>query len=148
MGKGMEDLELAGSLLEEEKWNLVIVKNGQIIFSSKERGVAPFFRAVRSMEKSLHNAAAADRIVGSAIAMLCVHARVAAVYAGTASQAAIDILRRQGVTVSSKNVVPYISDSAGTGLCPFEKLAQNSENPAQLFSALKAILGGADNDDR
>ena len=144
----MEDLELAGSLLEEEKWNLVIVKNGQIIFSSKERGVAPFFRAVRSMEKSLHNAAAADRIVGSAIAMLCVHARVAAVYAGIASQAAIDILRRQGVTVSSKNVVPYISDSAGTGLCPFEKLAQNSEDPAQLFSALEAILGGADNDDR
>ena len=46
----MEDIELARSLLEEEQLNLVIVKGGQVLFSSSERGVAPFFQAVQSME--------------------------------------------------------------------------------------------------
>lgn len=142
----MEDIELAHSLLEEEKWNLVIVKGGQILFSSRERGVAPFFQAVQSMGKSLHNAAVADRIVGSAVAMLCLHARITSVYAGIASQGALDMLKGQGVTVSSKSTVPYISNYDGTDLCPFEKLARNSENPAQLFSNLKSMFGGHSDD--
>ena len=142
----MEDIDLARSLLEEEKWNLVIVKGGQVLFSSRERGVAPFFQAVQSMGKSLHNAAVADRIVGSAVAMLCLHARITSVYAGIASQGALDMLRGQGVTVSGKNAVPYISNYDGTDLCPFEKLAMNSENPAQLFSNLKSMFGGHSDD--
>jgi len=78
----MEDIELARSLLEEEKWNLVIVKEKRVLLSSKERGVAPFFQAVQNIGQSLHNAAVADRIVGSAVAMLCLHARIISVYAG------------------------------------------------------------------
>jgi len=142
----MEDIELARSLLEEEQWNLVIVKEGRVLLSSKERGVAPFFQAVQSMGQSLHNAAVADRIVGSAVAMLCLHARITSVYAGIASQGALDMLKEEGVTVSSKNTVPYISNYDGTDLCPFEKLARNSENPAQLFSNLKLTFGGHSDD--
>ncbi|MFO7996710.1 MAG: DUF1893 domain-containing protein [Dehalococcoidia bacterium] len=140
----MGDMETACALLEEERLNLVIVKGGQVLFTSQERGVAPFFQAVQSMGNSLHNAVVADRIVGSAVAMLCVHARISSVYAGIASQGALDILKGQGVTVSSKNVVPYISNYDGTDLCPFEKLARNSENPAHFFSILEAIFGGPD----
>jgi hypothetical protein len=142
----MEDIELAHSLLEEKKWNLVIVKGGQILLNSRERGVAPFFQAVQSLGKSLHNAAVADRIVGSAVAMLCLYARITSVYAGIASQGALNMLKEQGVTISSKSAVPYISNYDGTDLCPFEKLARNSENPAQLFSNLKSMFGGHSDD--
>jgi hypothetical protein len=138
----MEDIDLARSLLEEEEWNLVIVKEGQVLFSSRERGVAPFFHAVQSMGVSLHNAALADRIVGSAIAMLCLQARITSVYAGIASQGALDMLKGQGVPISSKSTVPYISNYDGTDLCPFEKLAMDSGDPAQLFSRLKSMFGG------
>ena len=140
----MEDIELARSLLEEEKWNLVIVKGGQVLFSSKERGVMPFFQAVQSMEESLHNAAMADRIVGSAIAMLCLYARISSVYAGIASQGALDMLKGQGVTVSSKNAAPYISNYDGTDLCPFEKLAGSCQGPSQLFAALQSLFAEGD----
>jgi len=136
----MEDIELARSLLEEEKWNLVIVKEGQVLLSSKERGVAPFFQAVQSMGQSLHNAAVADRIVGSAVAMLCLHARITSVYAGIASQGALDMLKGQGVTVSSKSTVPYISNYDGTDLCPFEKLARDAGEPSRLFAALQSLF--------
>jgi hypothetical protein len=136
----MEDIDLARSLLEEEKWNLVMVKGGQVLFSSRERGVAPFFQVAQSMGKSLHNAAVADRIVGLAVAMLCLHARVASVYAGIASQGALDMLKRKGVAVSSQNTVPYISNYDGTDLCPFEKLAGNCQKPSQLFVALQSLF--------
>jgi len=144
MRGSMEDIELAHSLLEEEKWNLVIVKGGQILFSSRERGIAPFFQAVQSMGESLHNAAMADRIMGSAVAMLCLHARITSVYAGIASQGALDMLKGQGVTVSSKSTVPYISNYDGTDLCPFEKLAGSCQGPAQLFAALQSLFAEGD----
>lgn len=140
----MEDIELARSLLEEEKWNLVVVKGGQVLFSSRERGVAPFFRAVKSMGASLHNAALADRIVGSAVAMLCLQARITSVYAGIASQGALDMLKGQGVTISSKSTVPYISNYDGTDLCPFEKLARSCQGPSQLFAALQSLFAEGD----
>ncbi|MGB6873571.1 MAG: DUF1893 domain-containing protein [Dehalococcoidia bacterium] len=136
----MEDSDLARSLLEEEKWNLVMVKGGQVLFNSRERGIAPFFQAVQSMGKGLHNAAVADRIVGSAVAMLCLHARITSVYAGIASQGALDMLKGQGVTVSSKDAVPYISNYDGTDLCPFEKLAGSCQGPSQLFTALQSLF--------
>ena len=140
----MEDIDLARSLLEEEKWNLVIVKEGQVLFSSRERGIAPFFRAVQGMGKSLHNAAVADHIVGLAVAMLCLYTRIASVYAGIASQGALDMLKGQGVIVNSESTVPYISNYDGTDLGPFERMAGNSENPPQLFSTLKSTFEGHD----
>jgi hypothetical protein len=140
MRGNMEDIDLARSFLEEKRWNLVIVKGGQVLFNSREHGVAPFFQAVQSMGKSLHNAAVADRIVGLAVAMLCLHARIASVHASIASQGALDMLRRKGVAVSNKNTVPYISNYDGTDLCPFEKLAGNCQKPSQLLAALQSLF--------
>ena len=136
----MEDIELARSLLKEKKLNLVIVKGRRVLFSSKEGGVAPFFRAVQKMENNLHNAAVADRIVGLAVAMLCLHVRIASVYADIVSQGALDMLNKQGVTISSNSVVPHISDYDGTDLCPFEKLAQSCQEPSLLLAALQSLF--------
>ena len=123
-----------------------MVKEGQVLFSSRESGVAPFFQAVQSMGESLHSAVVADHIVGSAVAMLCLHARINSVYADIASQGALDMLKEEGVTVSSRSIVPYISNYDGTDLCPFEKMAMDSGDPAQLFANLKSMLGGPSDD--
>jgi hypothetical protein len=92
------------------------------------------------MGKSLHNAAIADRIVGLAVAMLCVHARIASVYAVIASRGPLDMLQRKGMSVNNKNVVPYISNYDGTDLCPFEKLAGSCRKPSQLLAALQSLF--------
>jgi hypothetical protein len=136
----VEDIDLARSLLEGEKWNLVVVKGGEVLFTSKERGVVPLFRAIQTKKKSLHNAAVADRVVGSAVAMLCLYARVASVYGGIASQGALDMLTKTGVAVSSENSVPYISNYDGTDLCPFEKLAGGCRRPSELLAALQSLF--------
>jgi hypothetical protein len=136
----MEDIDLARSLLEEDKWSLVIVKKGRVIFSSREHGIAPFFQAVQSLDKGLHNAALADRIVGLAVAMLCLHARIASVHADIASRAALDMLKKKGVVVDSKDTVSHISNHDGTDLCPFEKLAGSCQKPSQLMAALQSLF--------
>jgi hypothetical protein len=140
----MEDIDLARSSLEGESWNLVIVKEGQILFKSRERGVAPFFQAVQSIGKGLHNAAVADRIVGLAVAMLCLHSRISYVYADIASQRALDMLRDKGVVVTSKSTVPHISNYDGTDLCPFEKLAADCAKPSELLAALQSLFAQGD----
>jgi hypothetical protein len=140
----MEDIDLARSLLEKEKWNLVMVKKGQVLFSSRERGIAPLFQAVEGIGKGLHNAVLADRIVGLAVAMLCLHAGITSVYAVIMSQGASDMLRRKGVAIDSKSTVPHISNYDGTDLCPFEKLAESCRKPSQLLSALKSLFAEGD----
>lgn len=140
----MEDIDLARSLLEEDKWNLVIVKKGQVLFISRERGIAPFFQAVQGIGKGLHNAAVADRIVGLAVAMLCLHARITSVYAGIMSQGASDMLRKKGLTVDSKSTVSHISNYDGTDWCPFEKLANSCQKPSQLLAMLKSLFAEGD----
>ena len=136
----MEDVEVASRLLEKEKLNLVIVKEGQVLYSSNEKGLRPFFEAILGIEDALHNAAVADRILGLAVAMLCLHARIASVYAGIVSTGALAMLKGQGVTITSKNVVPHIFNYEGTDLCPFEKLAQKCGQPSELLSALQSLF--------
>lgn len=136
----MADVDLARSLLQQDSCNLVIVKNGQILFSSRERGIKPFYQAVQSLGDRLHHASLADRIVGSAIAMLCLDVQIDSVYAVIASQAALDMLTKKGVTVNAENTVPSISNYDGTDLCPFEKLAMSCRNPSELRKALESLL--------
>ncbi len=140
----MEDIDLARSLLEEDKWNLVIVKKGRVLLGSRERGIAPFLQAVQSIGRGLHNAAVADRVVGLAVAMLCLHARVRYVYAGIVSQGAFDMLKENGVAIDSKNTVAHISNYDGTDLCPFEKLAGSCQKPSQLLTALQSLFAKGD----
>ena len=135
----MEDIELAHSLLLREKLNLVIVKEGQVLFSSRGGGLEPFFQAVVRLGDSLHGAAIADKIVGSAVAMLCLYAQIASVYAALASTGALAMLREKGVTITNKNEVPHILNYDGTDFCPFEKLALSANNPSHLFSAMESL---------
>jgi len=144
MQNKMEDIDLARSLLEKGKWNLVIVKSGKVLFRSRERGIAPFFEAVQSIAKGLHNAAMADRIVGLAVAMLCLHAHIASVYADVASRAALDMLKKKGIVVDVRNTVSHISNADGTDLCPFEKLAGSCRKPSQLMAALQSLFAKGD----
>ena len=133
----MEDIELARSFLEEGRFNLVIVKGGEVLFYSEKHGVAPFFWAVQDAGETLQGAAVADRIVGLAVAMLCLYAQIGSVYGDVVSQGALDMLQQQGMPVMGKQIVPCILNRSGTGLCPFEKLARSCREPSQLVSLLR-----------
>ncbi len=139
----MRDVELASRLLEKEELSLVITKQGRIIYSSTEKGVRPLFQAILDIGDSLDNAAVADRVVGSPVAMLCLYAGISSVYAMVASEGALTMLHKQGIAVTAKEVIPTIFNSDHTDLCPFEKLARSATSPSQLFSTLKSLFSEA-----
>ena len=139
----MEDIEIARRLLEEKRVNLVVVKDGQVLFSSKDSGLHTFFQLVLNSKRILHNASVADRIMGLAAAMLCLHVKIKSVYADIASTGALDILKKRGVNVINKNEVPHIYNHDGTALCPFEQMAQKCKQPAQLISAMETFFVGS-----
>ena len=136
----MEDVEFARCLLQRENLNLVIVKEGQVLLSSREGGLRPFFQAIASKGDDIHGAAIADKISSTAPAMLCLYAQIASVYADIVSTQALAMLREKGVTITGKNEVPHIFNYDGTDLCPFDKLTLKCKEPSQLFSALESFF--------
>ena len=136
----MEDIELARHLLEKDGLNLVIVKEGKILRSSRDGGVRPLFEAIVSLEDSLYDATIVDKVVGMPVAMLCLYARIASVYARIMSEGALATLKDNGVIVDSDEVVPHILNYDGSDVCPFEKMAQAVVSPNQLFSLLQSLF--------
>ncbi|MGQ9530091.1 MAG: DUF1893 domain-containing protein [Candidatus Bathycorpusculaceae bacterium] len=135
-----KDLTLAKNRLSKEKnLTLTIAKNGEIIFETSSHGISGFLEAVEKLGKKLEEASAADKIVGKAIALLCVHAKVRYVYATTLSKGGKKIFEEYGVYHEWDNLVENILDFNKAEVCPFEKLATEISNPNEAYSRLKAL---------
>jgi hypothetical protein len=91
----MEDIELARYRLKEERLNPVMAKGEQVLATSKAKGVYPFCRAVLDNGSGSHGAGVADQIVGLPLALPCLYAQIASVYASVASKGALATLREQ-----------------------------------------------------
>jgi hypothetical protein len=135
----MQDLEIAKKHLNENGLALSIVKNGEIVFEAASRGVSGFLEAIEKFRNELEGASVADRVVGKAIALLCVYARVKAIYATVLSENAKRVLENNMVYHEWKILVESILDANKTELCPFEKLATEIANPKDAYERLKAL---------
>lgn len=135
----MQDLERAKKRLSEKGLTLSIVKNAETIFESVSHGVSGFLEAVEKFEDELGGASVADRVAGKAIALLCVYARIKAVYAITLSERAKAVLEKSAIHHEWDYLVESILDIDKVGICPFEKLATGISDPAEAYERLKAL---------
>jgi len=135
----MQDLEIAEKRLNEEGLALSVVKDGEIIFESVSHGISGFLEAVERLEEKLEGASVADRVVGKAIALLCVYAKVRAVYAVILSERAKVVLEKHAIHHELDNLVESILDMDKVGMCPFERLATEISDPAEAYERLKAL---------
>jgi len=135
----MNDLETAKTLLNQKQLTLVIVKNGKIIFETQSHRISGFLTAIEQLATKLENASIADRVVGKAVALLCVYAGINAVYAETLSEKAKDIFEKNGITHEWKELVDNILNENKSDLCPFEKEAINITNPKEAYDRFKAL---------
>jgi len=131
------DLEVAKVRLQEGCLGLSIVKNGCILYESAQRGVFGFLDAVKKEGTVLEGASVADRVVGEAIALLCVYARVRAVYAVTLSRGGRAVLRRSSVYHEWNDLVENILTVNRAGVCPFERLVAGVSDPKIAYEKLK-----------
>jgi len=139
----MEDLEIAKTGLSERHLTLCVVKGRRVVFEAKTHGVSGFMDAVEELKDRLDGASVADRVVGKAIALLCVFVNVKAVYATTISRAAKTLLERNAVYFEWDSLVENILGVDKTKTCPFEKLVDRTTDPAVAYRKLKSACGSA-----
>ncbi|QXM07124.1 DUF1893 domain-containing protein [Crassaminicella indica] len=136
----MKELDFAKDVLEKEAYTLVIVKEGKVIFSSKDKGIKPMYTAVYSIKEKLEGASVADRIIGRAAAILCKYAKIKALYTKVISDSAVSVLKNSDILFRYEEKSLYIKNRDQTGICPVEQLSQDIDNPIILIDRIKSFL--------
>jgi hypothetical protein len=135
----MQDLRLAKLKLKERDLTLVIVKRGKVIFETESHELHGFLQAIEKLGKGLIASSVADKIVGTAAAMLCVYSEVTTVFAATISEKGIKVLKDNDIFYQFENCVPNILNHDRTDICPFEKLTASSRDPKEAYVKLKSF---------
>jgi len=135
----MKDLKLAEQRLKEKKFNLLIVKDGGIIFATKSQGIRGLLQAIEKLGKQLIGSSVADNIVGRAAAMLCAYFKSSSVFAVTISEEGEKMLKENEVSYQFENRVPNILNYERTDICPFEKLVMGLTKPEEAYEKLKSF---------
>ncbi|MBU5677155.1 DUF1893 domain-containing protein [Alkaliphilus sp. MSJ-5] len=133
----MSDRILAQNKLTEGEYSCVLVKDGNIIMTSYDKGIKPLLTKLIEDEKFLENAVLADKVIGKAAALLSIFGGIKSVYAHVISDCAKMILEKNGIDVEYNRIVPYIMNKDGTDKCLMEKLIDDIEDPAEAFTVFK-----------
>ncbi|MEM2699582.1 MAG: DUF1893 domain-containing protein [Candidatus Bathyarchaeia archaeon] len=131
------DLEMAKRVLKERGLSLVIVRDGEVIFESKFRGIIGLIRAINVLGGDLSSSSVADKVVGRAAALLLAYSRAGEVYAAIISELGLSTLNEYGIRVEYDTIVPKIMNRRGDDICPFEKISLTISSPKEAYERLK-----------
>lgn len=136
----MSDLERAVRCVATYGHAVAAVKDGILLGTEDGAGVAPFVRLADRLGERLRGASVADRVIGRAVALACIHLGVAAVHAVLASQGAVAALDQAGVCWTADTVVPFVANRVRTGPCPTEELVREVADPAEALPLLQRFV--------
>lgn len=136
----MKDIDIAKELMQKEKLALSVVKNGEIIFTSRDRGIKPLFTAVLDLKDELKGASVADRVTGKAAAMLCKYADIKELSTRLISENAINVLEGTSIIYNYEESTPYIKNRDESGMCPVETLSLKTNNINELKEGITNFL--------
>ncbi len=140
MMKQLKDIELAKVKLLDEGFALVIVKEGVVLYSSRERGIKPIYTAVSELGSELIGASLADRVIGKAAALLCKMAQFKSVYTNLISDSAIKVFNENNIRFSYRESCPFIINRRKDGMCPVEKISLNIDSGELLLPEIERFL--------
>ena len=138
----MRDIDKAAELLEKENLTLAIVKEGKVIFSSRDKGIKPLYTALKERKEDLKGSSIADRVTGKAAAMLCSYAEIKELKTELISANAINVLEDTDIIYEYCEVTPYIKNRDLTGMCPVETLSLKANNIEELIIEIENFLEG------
>jgi hypothetical protein len=134
-----QDLDIAKTRLFENDLALVIVKDKEAIYETDEHGISGFLAAAEKLGCRLCGASVADKVVGRAVALLCVGSGVRAVFASVLSMGAREIFEQKGIHCEWVEIVDRILRADKKDVCPFEKLAAEISEPGEAYVRLRAF---------
>lgn len=130
--------DLIGLLLDGQ--SSCVIAHGADIRIFRERGVKNLYRLLKNEPDFLHGSVVADKVVGKAAAALMVLGGVADVYAEVISRPALDLLNRNGITVSFATTVPHIINRTKTGWCPLEIRCHECRSPQECLQQIEEFI--------
>lgn len=136
----MKDIELAKKYLEEDNLAIAVVKNGELIYRSKEKGINSMYFLATNVKEISRDSSVADKVIGKGAAMLCRYIGVKEVYAQLISDSAVDQLKKGNIAYTYDRICPYIKNRDKTDMCPIEKIAAESKNIEELLDRIKDFL--------
>lgn len=138
----MRDLVLAKKMLvEKRELTLVAARDGEVVFESGLRGVSGFLDAVEVLGEGLRGASVADKVVGKAVALLCVYSGVRSVYAVTLGLMAKRVFDENDVYYGCDGLVENILNAERSGVCVFERAVMDVSDGETAFVRLKRLRG-------
>lgn len=137
----MKNIEIAKKYLEEENLTLAVVKNGELIFKSKDKGIKPMYILATEMKEIAKDASIADKVIGKGAALLCEYIGIREIYGELMSEIAIEFLKGANIDFTYSRTTPYIENRDRTGLCPIENMARQEENGEILLGMIGKFLG-------
>ena len=127
------EMTYARQMLSIGGYKLVVCAKDSV-HVSEESGLASLLSLVG--EDTWIGAAAADRVVGKAAAMLFVLLRVKSLYAEVITETAKAVLEAQGIECVYGTLVERLIDADGK-VCPSELAVENVVDPSDAPAALK-----------
>ena len=136
----MRDIETARKLLLEENLTIVLVKQGEVFYKSKERGIKPLYIAFTTKNDEMLGCSAADKVVGKSAAWLYTKAGIKELYCNAIAEKGAALLNNKGIKVNSNIMVEYIKNRQKNDMCPVEKLAKEEKKFENLLENIRKFL--------
>lgn len=133
-------MELLKIRLDDADVRGVVQSGGGEVREFHRKGVIDLFELITNHPHFLRGGKIADRVIGKGAALLLVKAGVAQVFAYVISQSALDTLTAHHITVSYHTLQPYIINRTGDGICPVERLTQQTTSPEVAYQQIKTFL--------
>lgn len=135
----MSDLEIAEEILKQEDLNLVLVKQGEVLFKSDSSGIQGLLNAIDKFGKKTTGISVADRIVGRGAAFLCAYLGAKNVFGLVMSEGAKEVLEKNNIEFKGENIVENVQNREGNGICPFENLSRSIEDVEKAYREIKSL---------
>lgn len=132
------DLDRAKYLLKQESCTSVFCK-GEITYIGRNRGIYDLVGFL-SNGIDLKGFSAADQVVGKAVALLLVLAKVKEVYAHVMSESAIHLLSHYGIIYRWDHTVPEILNVTRTEVCLIDQCVSNMKSPEEALQLMRNAL--------
>ncbi|HAE91966.1 DUF1893 domain-containing protein [Tissierella praeacuta] len=136
----MKDIDIAKELLVKEDLALVAVKNGEVVFKSKDKGIKPMYILATEMKARSYDASLADRVIGKGAAILCTYIGIKEVYGELISEGGLSILEEYKIPYTMERSCSYIKNRDKTDYCPIEKLSLDTKDPIVLLQRIKEFF--------
>lgn len=123
------------NILDELKANnyAIIASNG---YHSIDSGIKPVINKLNEKIDFFKDLTVADKIIGKASAMLLSLSKVKEVYCITLSVAGKETLEKYGISYHYDELVPYIINRKGDGMCPMEETVKDIDDLLEAYHAL------------